>query len=273
VILQHCDTFWLESSPTWYQLACNAIDDKCLLIQKEHKRSQFLLDGRRASYISDHAVIYNRQKFLDAKLEFTWGYLKDLNPSDDVRAAIQSGRMVFNDISRSKPFNTSKRIDLQDDWLDGSELITMEVAVRFPELRKDIDWSFTHVSHFFRIAEDLYINNGFVRIDRKFGNHIEHLALYAYCCSFVFDKCDIPVNKIFPWGTFIKICQAAGFNLEHARGYQEFFEHLPQIKKYSVAQEIVGMDEMGIHTVVFKDKKYTKVDGIYQESMIITKIL
>jgi hypothetical protein len=269
VIIQHCDLFWQERN--WLGRILGEIKPELTVLcpscpSRDHFGSQNI------PLVGDAFGVYNRSKLIEQNLWFRWGVLgHDVPVSLEVINAVQSGLIrrdgqpvSFGSVRPRQPRPVSfgsvrprqPRLRLRwrrppligKEWMDGSVAMSWELAVHDPQGV----WHFRpplnqfHLWSFFRFAE---------RVRRK-GNRFwcdvdwvypYWLGWYSYVTSFCIERSEIE-GATLPWAVYGRLAQLHGWPQEEPQKIGEW------LRKYSVAHQVVGLDDLGIERVVFKGK-------------------
>jgi hypothetical protein len=184
---------------------------------------------------------------------FEFRFVKNLKLSRIFLEKIQSKQILFKRLNRSK---TRERHLQFSDWLDGSELITIECAIN--ELRiKSIPLNFHHVWQFFRLTDSSFrFKDKTLYVDESFNflmSDENRLSQYIQCsliCSKFIDRKEI--NVFFPWIILKKIIETYCYNPLIVKRFEAKAESL---ERYRYTNAVYGDDFLNIEKVIFKDKK------------------
>jgi hypothetical protein len=211
VFVQHPDMFWLDHG--WLARGVEAIANNphmiALTVPKALSRGEFdyvehkySLDGLPLMRTHDFAGFYNRTMFLEEGFTFRWGSAGVQVPlSPPVMGAMLDKRLHF--IHRGLPL-------CPGDFLDGSDTIGLEIALRFPGQIADIPLScrFHHCWDLFGASFSMSRIESTLLVDRPLGKMVRSLSTYSWVSSHLFDR-DQMWDKIFPWTWLKQIARRA----------------------------------------------------------------
>jgi hypothetical protein len=123
VFIQHMDTFWRIGCNPWLKDTLDIIKkypNNVAVAECDDWKDYYLMDKRMYA-LHDYAVAYNRKLFVEHNLTLNWGELSKIRMSDKLKSMIKN-RLVFSSVRGEIKFT---------DCVDGSDVITMEIAVHF----------------------------------------------------------------------------------------------------------------------------------------------
>jgi hypothetical protein len=190
VLVQHCDMFWRSN---WMPNSLDGV--ACMLPYYSepneffYKENKFMYKNTKLIRTHDFAGFYNVCALKELNLKFQWGILSEI-ASIDLLCSLDHFKWIHRNTLLKK-----------EDFIDGSDLIALELAVRLPgsvkEL-KDKNYDFYHSWGIFGFAAQMSIDDESIKIDWTYEKCIRGIVNYSWISSFLFDK-DIMKDKIFPW--------------------------------------------------------------------------
>jgi hypothetical protein len=241
-VTQHCDLIWLEHG--WLNKAITAINEhpNDIALSCFPQDHTFRLDGQFTEVFHDYFGIYNRKLLTEHKLSFQWGQWKELEHrlSPEVKEAVKTKRLHWRPVDPPHPENYRKV--LASRYIDGSRMIQLEVAVRFPNLTHHVNFagSCDHVWQVFRIANKTQVDGD--RLICRHFNDILQLFNSSYVTSFLIDREELTAQHV-PFGVLYKIW-AVPSKIPSGR--------YKAIQPYA-AKNVLGYDDLGIKRASFYD--------------------
>jgi len=249
IFLQHMDTFWKPGCKPWLKITQSMIENSSPdhIAIGNYDGHKALLDGKEFTQFYDYATAVNRKKMVQNNLSFMWGNKRKLKMSDQTRRYIDEGRF------------TNKNME-KIEWLDGSVLMGMELAVHFPNLTSKFDYNseMIHPWSWIRIWLDIKKNENFINIDKNveyFKKHLHRYAGISYVSSICTDL-DIPNQPMFPWKIFH--IYFPNFKVSNMRNN-------PLIKimtKYYKPRRTLGLEKSNVDIINFKDFEMTMKENL-----------
>lgn len=227
VCVQHADMFWLDN---W---EIN-LDNELIAITlpysnykgdfqfKEHK---FKIGNKKITRTHDFCGFYNRNAICELGLTFQSGSINQLVSTDKLKS------------SRIEWIHRKKKLE-NDDELDGSDLIGLEIATNWPSRIKETSMkaSYNHCWGMLEVANHIKRKGNVTYINKPFEKCRRGLPAFSFMSSMLFDKEEMS-DKIIPWSIVKK--------------------HLPQnsINKVLMQyKETNNTGEDGIKKIIFPDK-------------------
>jgi hypothetical protein len=205
-----------------------------------------MFDGQIILGLSDYAGAYNRIQLIEKDLYFNWGCVEDLKMSDRTRELIECRRFSKMDFG-------------QIEWLDGSELITLEIfANSSPDVIAQYNYN-ANLIHPWSLIRPLIssiktkrtIKMPFKEVD--FYGNVQSWALMSWISCFHFD---VEQNNIFlPWLLFSK---KSGYSFDDIKELELF----QIMSKYEKPKNVIGLSNMGIKKIEFSDTEETKSEPV-----------
>lgn len=254
ISLQHMDTFWKPKCVPWLKITKSIIKENPnrIAITSKDTCQRVLFDGKFILGLSDFVGAYNRLQLIDKDLKFNWGSVKDLKISNRTRELIECRR-----------FSTLEFEEIE--WLDGSELITLELFANYPP---DVIAQYNYnqnLIHPWSIVRPLIsstvknktLNMPFTKMD--FNRNIQNWAIMSLISSCHFD---VDYNdKFLPWNLFSEI---TGFSEEDVM-QKDLFKIM---SKYENPKNIFGKHNMKIKHVKFYGDTDVDTDATNKKTFI-----
>jgi hypothetical protein len=277
VFLQHCDTFWKINCEPWLKITRDFIRSKPDLMAIGMPRSNFFVfqkDSKPIPTLHDFAGAYNRKEIVQRGWRFSWGYIGgDLKPSPKLRDMILTQRFQRSkeSIWRSKATPPSQQIILGQDWIDGSEWLTLELNAHYPKLIEYYDYmkNLIHPWSMFRRICTVEKKENVLLFDvdpTSFRDKMDIWATHSWISSLYFDLDESP-NLIFPYRLFQDVAQANGRSFSKDPPH----EIANILKRYVQPNKSLGLDDYyGITEARISDSTYKHRDGKFVRTWPIT---
>lgn len=263
VIIQHCDLFWTEKN--WSEAIFETIEEhpNSIAIRSPHgewEAKKFELNNKTVPLLHDFAGVYNRHQVREKKLSFNCGVIGSEIPlSNAAMIAIKTKKLTWAGTGRSKSQPKSRNIVAGLDFLDGSESMAIECAVRFPELVENTKLPCFHVWQFFRISKKIHIVNDTLKVFFDFRGDLRNvdeknlvlmLKKYSYISSFLIELEEIK-DHVLPWSVIKSIKSISPDD----SCVLDIEKHM---SIYGSAKNVLGDGDMGIKKVQFNNLKLFK---------------
>jgi hypothetical protein len=177
IIVQHCDLFWQRNN--WLKVILESIQahPDCIALTPNDLKLVRWKDGRELVTLHDFFGVYNKNRIIQNNLLFQWGPYCLLPISHEVRKIVDNQEVTFKE-----------NIIFHDQFLDGTVMMSLECAVRFPNLVHYLPADFTnrkcfyqHWWDFFRFAHCVKIEGSNLLIGRR----SQSMGHYSYVSSFI----------------------------------------------------------------------------------------
>ena len=259
IIVQHCDYFWIENN--WFQKINYKIQSKPNLFALAPKgHSHFSYEGKPIINLHDFFGVYKKSTLISNNWKFNWGHIYELDFSKKVLENIRDKKILWRNLNRSKL--GVHEMHMLHDWIDGSELITLEAASHCPERVDYIDIDSVHLWDIFRISDGCYIKNNKLLL-KSTSDHMVHknfrtfFGRYSWFSSFKFEKEEIK-NCAVPWSVLVKFSSILNYTKDELNNIQDHL--IKGLTDFEFQKEVIGEDDMGIDIIEFKDVCYFSPD-------------
>lgn len=251
VYVQHTDMFWDQSDSPWLAAILKELetaDGVALTIpynlslgEFQYNQHKYRLDGRLLTRAHDFAGVYDRRKLLDMNLSFLWGRLDKLGVSAELREAIHAGRVTWE--HRNGPVQLS-------EWVDGSDLIGLELGLRRPSMIRDLRLAnkFVHCWDLFGIASDMTRTGDTISVRREVSRCVRGLPSYSWISSHLFDVEEMG-DKIFPWRVLETISADSPLSARKTKTCELLERHV-------TTGSVLGRGHLGVKKVEFLDRTF-----------------
>lgn len=240
IIVQHNDLFWIKDN--WLKVVLDTIAQfpNDIGLSWDFTNHGFRLNNKPTAALDDCFGVYNRKLLQTHNLRFLWGNVSSLRNlmSPEMKKALKERQLSW---SSPIPPNLSEdeyNVELEKHFVDGSRLMQMEVAIRFPKLvhRLVIRDHFVHLMQIFRITHRTKIVKNTLTCRERF--QFQELLDSSYMTSFLIDKQEL-THQHFPWGVLTKLWYVSHANCR---------KHFSPVSKYA-SPNVLGHDSLGIRTV------------------------
>lgn len=207
VVPIHCDGFWKIKNNWLLEYQNQALSNPkagIIVVGARHYWSTYALDGEWLAQTYDHIGAYKLSYLLEHDLSFKWGKQREHKISPELKEVIDNKRLL-----RRGHADALTPID-DEHWFDGSQLIGLETAIRFPESVQAInkDHNQCHIGGFNREINSLTkIGNTlhFETCQRTLKYNFYKWAFHSCVTSYFLDK-DEYEDIILPWGFMKHFC-------------------------------------------------------------------
>lgn len=241
VSLQHIDTFWRPNSIPWLKTIIDTVEENPNNIAiSGYNCSHNLFNGREITGMTDFCGAYNRNQLIDKNLKFIWGRIDELNISAKTKFLIQDKRFTNRQLDSIK-------------WLDGGELITLEIAAKYSKLVSKIEL-LPHLIHPWSLVRPLLtstIKNNKIHFTWLSKSDFSVLKFNWAVMSLV-SSCYFDVNNnknILPWKFFSKY---TGFTIQEMMK-SDLFKVMSRYERPHKKNVIGLQNDMGIKNISFAD--------------------
>lgn len=202
--IQHVDHFWMNNN--WLNDLKNNINDNLINICLPYKNylGEFKFNEYKFSYKNklikrthDFSALYNFKLLNDNNLKFMWGKVSE----------IASG-YVIGQLYNFRWINRGNSIIKHEDFLDGSDLIGLEIAARFPEKITEavnLNSNYVHGWDTIGIVDDMRVEGDTIYVNRNIEKSLRGLANYSWISTFLFNDYECSNCIILPWDFINKI--------------------------------------------------------------------
>jgi len=248
IMIQHCDLFWYDSK--WLKPFPK---NKTVIVNNEP--ANFTFNNKNVILLGDFFGLYNNEFMKRHQYTLQRGCVTAKSFSKQLLKAIKNKKVKKN----------NGKINVNGDFLDGSILFSLEMAVNHPTkiLPLNVQKSYHHMIAFFRISESITLLNNTLTIQlpflQDFGcsahQWLQAFTKYSYLTSHYCHKED--VKAPLPWNLFKTIIQTENLNIDDSI---EFFAFL---KPYLIEIENdskIGNKNLNVKKIVFNNINYdTKI--------------
>lgn len=239
-VTHHCDLFWIKEN--WFSEICQHMHSRHFAICP-FNWSNYSYDQKRMHTAGDFLAAYNSDMVIKNNLYFAWGKLgESCKVSKEVQKMILENRIT----------NIQKNIPVQNgEWMDGSQALTWELYVRYPEKIKilDIQSFYIHLLSIFRVAEMTRWKEDTIEIDydwAPFGSELwlQIFTAYSYLTTFLFDIKEVE-HIALPWSVYLHVVEKFGFDISH------HVKNLSFLNAYKGSYRVLGNKKQPIKNIRF----------------------
>lgn len=248
IVTQHADVFWNTEGWLSKIVAATKQFPNHVAIVPNDAGFRFNVDGKGVLRTQGYVLALNQPKFVEYELSFINGVLgnEEMSMSSELQEAIKDGRVEWTKLHRSGANPQQLKLVPGVDVIDGADMISLELAVRYPKKIAQLQLSncFVHLWHFFDMYYDISREGDTLIVNRTSKMSEVGAHCYSWASSYLFDKDEFK-DKILPW----RAEQIHNFCVR-----DDFGDELCELlKKYSTETNIVGEGFNGLTEIQFTD--------------------